>query len=254
MTIRDLIKGSLRLVGVTASGEEPSASEMQDSLQALNMMIGSWSTERLALFRLSREVFELVPGKGIYTVGAGGDFESSRPMEIVRSAYGDLIKTPIYQTPEPTPEEPDPVPVIVGYNLAVNHESPMSVCNYQQWAGISMKSLQSSAPGAIYAEGTSPLETLHVYPVPSQAMGLVVYAKKALDAFADANTEIQLPPGYEQALKYNLAVLLGSEFGKEVSARIEKTAIDSKAAIKRQNIRVPLMKSDAYGISTRAGK
>ena len=49
-TAGELIKGSLRLIGMLAEGEEPSADTMQDSIMAMNQMIQSWDTERLSVF------------------------------------------------------------------------------------------------------------------------------------------------------------------------------------------------------------
>jgi len=46
----DIINGSLRRLGVLAEGETPSAATSQDALTALNQMIDSWNTERLAVF------------------------------------------------------------------------------------------------------------------------------------------------------------------------------------------------------------
>ena len=44
-TASDQINRALRLVGVLAEGETPSAETSQDALIALNQMIDSWSTE-----------------------------------------------------------------------------------------------------------------------------------------------------------------------------------------------------------------
>ena len=43
-TAGDIINGSLRLLGVLAEGETPSAEISQDSLTAMNQMIDSWNT------------------------------------------------------------------------------------------------------------------------------------------------------------------------------------------------------------------
>ena len=45
-TANDQINGALRLLGVLAEGETPSAATSQDALAALNQMIDSWNTER----------------------------------------------------------------------------------------------------------------------------------------------------------------------------------------------------------------
>jgi hypothetical protein len=49
-TAGDIINGSLRLLGVLAEGEVPSAETSQDALRAMNQMIDSWNTERLSVF------------------------------------------------------------------------------------------------------------------------------------------------------------------------------------------------------------
>ena len=49
-TAGDQINRALRLLGVLAEGESPSASESRDALVALNQMLDSWDTERLAVF------------------------------------------------------------------------------------------------------------------------------------------------------------------------------------------------------------
>lgn len=253
MNARDLITSALRTIGIIASGETPAASEMQDGLSALNMMIKSWSTQNLALFTMKREVFELQAGKGQYTIGIGGDFDTARPMHVLGSAWGNLIKTPIYEDVEvpgiPTPEEPDPPPTIeqqlVGYALSSDFETPMCILNYQDWMAIQLKETQSSIPTQIYVHNEEPLEKLSFWPVPSENCGLVLYSKKEISQFPDLDEEIDLPAGYEEAIKYNLVLRLALEFGREISPRIDKLASDSISNIKRKNTKTAKMISDA---------
>jgi hypothetical protein len=49
-TAGDQINRALRLLGVLAEGETPSADMSNDALTALNQMIDSWNTERLSVF------------------------------------------------------------------------------------------------------------------------------------------------------------------------------------------------------------
>jgi hypothetical protein len=58
----DIINGSLRLIGVLAEGETPSAETAQDALSAMNEMIASWNTERLAVFSTIDQVVSWPPG------------------------------------------------------------------------------------------------------------------------------------------------------------------------------------------------
>lgn len=90
-TVRDLIKGSLRLLGAIAPGETPSADEQAEALLALNSMISSWSTESLTIYSRVRESFTLTPGQQMRTLGVGGSFNTSRPMEIEEAKLLSLI-------------------------------------------------------------------------------------------------------------------------------------------------------------------
>ena len=56
-TAGDQINRALRLLGVLAEGETPSAAVSQDGLTALNQMIDSWNTERLSVFSTQDQVF-----------------------------------------------------------------------------------------------------------------------------------------------------------------------------------------------------
>jgi hypothetical protein len=49
-TAGETINGALRLLGVLAEGETPSAETSQDALRAMDQMIDSWNTERLSVY------------------------------------------------------------------------------------------------------------------------------------------------------------------------------------------------------------
>lgn len=258
-TVLDLIKDSLGIVGVISADETPNASDSQLALRTFKRMIESWSAEHLNIFRIQREVFELIPGKGIYTVGEDGDFETARPMDLVGAAYGPLIKTPIYgepEIPEDDPETPEdesleiPDPPLLGYDLKVDFETKIEVIKYQKWIETRNKTMQSSAPTQIYKEGTAPLESLHIYPVPSEQIGLVLYSGKQLQDVIEVSDQLFLPPGYEEAIVNNLALRLYKPFGRAVDMDVKELAATSKGNIKRQNTRVPLMTSDAWMLGT----
>ena len=45
-------------------------------------MIDIWSTEHLSVYNNQETVFSLVPGKGEYTLGPGGDVDMVRPLRL----------------------------------------------------------------------------------------------------------------------------------------------------------------------------
>ena len=81
-TARDLIKRSLRIVGVLAEGEAASAAQGADALTALNSMLDSWSIEGLTINARTTEQFTLTTSQQSRTWGAGGNFNSARPLVI----------------------------------------------------------------------------------------------------------------------------------------------------------------------------
>jgi len=86
-TANDQINGALRLLGVLAEGETPSAATSQDALTALNQMIDSWNTERLSIFSTQDQVFSWPPNVLSRTLGPSGDFVGNRPVLIDDATY-----------------------------------------------------------------------------------------------------------------------------------------------------------------------
>jgi hypothetical protein len=70
-----------------AEGEEPSAATANDSLTALNQMIDSWNTERLAVYATQDQVFSWLPGFITRTLGPTGDFIGNRPILVDDATY-----------------------------------------------------------------------------------------------------------------------------------------------------------------------
>lgn len=224
MTVRDLIKSSLRIIGAIASGETPSADETADALSTLNGILGSWSNQSLLIPSKAREVFSLVAGTQSYSIGPLGTFNTTRPIKILGAAL-----------------------IPVGQDF----ETVVDVITQQQWAEIANKNL-SGNPSSIYPEGTYPLETINVYPKPALSDQLVIYSIKPLVSFASANEVITLPAGYDRALKYNLAVELAAEYGKQLTGEVLGIASASKAEIEALNSEPVYLTSDALFINKKS--
>lgn len=219
MTGRDLITASLKLLGALAPGESLEASEASDGLAAANRMLDSWSNESLVIFDKVREEFVLTAGKQSYTMGTGGDFNTSRPMAIEEALLRVTTVTPII-------------------------ELPMDVLTVEEWELIRIKALQSTYPLYLYAEPSYPLATINIYPNPTAANSVVLYSRKPLSQIATLDTALSLPQGYEEALTYNLAIRLAPEYGRAVPDVVGGIAAESKAAIKRTNHRSRFLRVD----------
>lgn len=220
MTPRDVIETSLRLIGVLASGETASDSEANDAFNSMNRMIKNWSIEGFLVFKVVRESFALVINQQSYTMGTGGSFNTSRPTQIL---YAGTVQNDV--------------------------ELPVAIYNPQLWSQITLKSTQSTIPEVIYPEGTYPLETINVWPIPSGASDLILYSLKELSQFTSLSEEISLPPGYEDAITYNLAKRLAPEYGKPLRNDVAMEAAELKTNLKRKNTRASYMRSDAFGLN-----
>ena len=219
-TANDIIRGSLRLLGAISSGEDPSSAETSDGLSTLNELIESWSNESLMIFSDTEDLFDLVVGQQSYTWGSGGDFSTTRPLKILKVSLKIVTQTP-------------------------NYELPISIYNLEQWRNLIQKDISTSLPSVCYYDESYPLGTLSFYPKPSVANKVIINSKKLLTSFASSTDSVELPPGYVRALKYNLAIDLSSEYGQEPSNTVMSIANESKASIKRLNIRNEQLVSDA---------
>jgi hypothetical protein len=228
VTARDLISASLRAIGAVASGESLAAQEATDGLAALNRLLSSWSAESLLVFTRAEEAFALVPGTASYAMGSGATFNSSRPQRIDAAVIRDETQSP-------------------------KIESPVRILSLAEWAALRSREVQAAYPTALFASGSYPNETIQLYPVPSDAHKLVLWSWKPLTAIANLSDELALPPGYERALVYNLAIELAPEYGKPVSDRIEGIANEAKSVIMRMNERTEYLKIDGVPAGASSG-
>ena len=207
-TAGDQINRALRLLGVLAEGETPSASVSQDSLVALNQMIDSWNTERLSVFSTQDQVFLWPAGEINRTLGPTGDFVGNRPILLDDSTY------------------------YVGNN-GVSYG--IKFINQQQYDGIAVKTVTSTFPQVIFVNNTFPNIDMFVYPKPTQALTWHFISVEELTQPATLATNLTFPPGYLRAFTYNLAMEIAPEFGVEPSPQVQRIAMTSKRNLKRIN-------------------
>lgn len=207
-TAGDQINRALRLLGVLAEGETPSASESADALMALNQMLDSWSTERLSVFATGDQTFVWPAGEATRTLGPTGDFVGTRPVLLDDSTY---------------------------YVDAQGTSHQIQIINEDQYNAIAVKTVTSSLPQFLYVNPTNPNLTMSLYPVPSQDLTWHFVSASPLAEPVSLATTLAFPPGYLRAFAYNLALEIAPEFGVEPSQDVRRIAMTSKRDIKRIN-------------------
>jgi hypothetical protein len=208
-TAGDQINRALRLLGVLAEGETPSASVSQDSLMALNQMIDSWNTERLSVFSTQDQIFTWPSGEITRTLGPSGNFVGNRPVLLDDATY--------YRD--------------AGTNVSYG----IKFINQQQYDGIAVKTVTSTYPQVIFVNMTYPDVTMTIYPRPTRDLEWHFISVQELSQPANLVTNILFPPGYLRAFVYNLAMEIAPEFGVEPSPQVQRIAMTSKRNLKRIN-------------------
>lgn len=207
-TAGDQINRALRLLGILAEGETPSASMSQDALMALNQMIDSWNTERLSVFYTQDQVFTWPASILSRTLGPTGDFVGNRPVLVDDATY--------FKAPSG-----------VSYGI--------KMINQQQYNGIAVKTVTSTFPQVMWVNMGFPDITLTVYPRPTQDLEWHIVSVEELTRPATLSTVMYYPPGYLRAFTYNLAMEFAPEFGVEPSPQVQRIAMTSKRDLKRIN-------------------
>ena len=208
-TAGDQINRSLRLLGVLAEGETPSAATSQDALMALNQLIDSWNTERLSVFSTQDQVFNWPVGEISRTLGPTGDFVGNRPVYFDDATY--------YRDP--------------GTNVSFG----IKFINQQQYDGIAVKTVTSTYPQVMFVNMTFPDIDIYIYPRPTRLLEFHFISVEELQYPPDLSTTLAFPPGYLRAFKYNLACEIANEFGIEPPHTVQRIAMASKRDLKRIN-------------------
>lgn len=212
-TARDLIEGALRLIRVKDAGESLPADEAADGLQALNDMLGSWNNEP-ALLYFERDNSLTLTGAQTYTVGPGGDLDTTRPLRITDA----FVR-----------------------NQGIDY--PVNIVGDNWYADVAYKAT-SGRPEYLQYDADYPLGVIKLWPVGDSSYTLYVTSHKQLPTFDNLSDSVNLPPGYERAIRYNLAVEQAPEYGAPLSEAIVQRANEAKRNLKRINTRPPRVVAD----------
>lgn len=206
-TALDIIKRSLRLIGAIPSGETATSNETDDALQALQQLIDSWSSDGIAVPYVTTESFPLVSGQSVYTYGPGGDFDSTRPIDIL-SAY---------------------------IRNSNNSDFQITLVSRRYYNNLIRKGV-SSVPRTLWYNDEYPLGKVHIDYSPSQPYTLYMDTIKPLTTPSALTTSIVFPPGWDRALAFNLAVEMAPEYERSAPAEVVSVAVAAKNSIDRRGI------------------
>ncbi len=215
-TAADLIRRSLKLLGILAAGESASSEDLADGLVELNHLLATWANERLMVHGVRRTTQTLTASLSPHTIGSAGTFNTTRPLRV------------------------DGAGVIAASGT---QEIPLQILTDAEYRAISSKTQTGEVPDSLWIEWAAPLAKIWLHPVPTTAATLVLYTWSRITAFASSDT-ISLPDGYENALAHGLAIQWAPMFGVEPSGTLQNNALMAVSAVKRTNMLPSLLRCD----------
>ena len=205
-TTLTIITKALQKNGVMTDSEVPSDSMANDGLDALNAMLGSWSNDSLSVYARTTESFTLVSGTASYTIGASQTFNTTRPIAIIDA-----------------------------YTREGTTDTRVEIITDKMYYDIADKSSTGQPKYLNYDNGFA-AGTIRLYPSPDKAYSLYLLSEKPLSALT-LNQTFSMPPGWERAMIYNLAMDLAPDYGQAITNDLKLIADQSKASIMRAVLR-----------------
>jgi hypothetical protein len=205
-----IIQDALEQIGAYAPGETIQAQDYNRSFTVLNDMIGQWSNDHLACFAFLTQSILLVNNQSDYTIGPSvtADVNGPRPIQIQQ----------VYLTDSNGNK----------YNVAIRTLEDFNLIRNQQ--------ITSQIPTDCYYDPQMPIATLMFWPVPVIPLYTANWTSYLqLESFPGLVGLLDFPPGYEAAIKSNLAVKLCKYFGLAVPKDVKDEANETRGTIKRSN-------------------
>jgi len=213
-TVLGIITDAMQDAGIIASNEVPNATDGQKAFRLLNRMLDADSTEDLMIYQIAEEVFNLISGQQTYSMGLGGDFNTSRPVNITEIYMRDTN----------------------------GNDLPVNLLEYQEYANIISKQVPATIALSAWCNSGSTNWEISFWPIPAQtSYRAVVWSWKPLSSFTALTDNISFPPGYEDYIESNLAVKCCIAFNIPVPTALAEWAASAKNKIKKINVNVPIL-------------
>ena len=228
-TVRELIEGALRKIGVLAMGETLDTVEAKTALEVLQDIIAAKSGS-LFVPIVSQEAITLVIAQGSYTIGEDGspDLETQRPEKIIDVWVRD----------------------------SGNYDHPVDIIDEWNYNAIPSKTMPGR-PDRVWYNPTAPNGTLYAYPVPDAAESLYISSIKSLTEptalTEDLLNDVYIPRRYHSPLQWMLALELCPEYGKSADAVVIAKAAQGERDLESLNV-ARSIKAAVIEIGTSGGR
>lgn len=211
-TAIEIVQAALRLIGVyDFSGPSTSA----HALKALNMMLNNWGARGVLATALTREGLSVSALAASYTIGVSQTLNTAKPIRVSSAFIRD----------------------------SNNVDTTLRIIGREEFDAIPDKTASGTPAVLFYDPGvtqqTTQVGTIYLYPRASAAYTLFMESEKLFSELSTLSANMTFPLTYERAIKFNMAIELAPEHGKEVSQEVVAIARESLDAIIRANMQPP---------------
>lgn len=218
--VNDLLLLALKKAGVLGVGQNAQAEDITDAFNEANYLLAQWNRKRWLVYNLLDTAFTST-GALSYTVGAGQQFNLTARIDRLEFAYFRLL------------------------NLTGQYEVdyPLQLLESREdYSRIALKAL-STWPSYAFLDSGYPVGNVYFWPVPpANGYELHIITKDVLPAFTTVGQTVNLPPEYEMALLYNLAVRLKISYQMPSDPALVALAQDAVNVLRGANAQVPRLR------------
>jgi hypothetical protein len=198
-------------------GDALSAEDAQLCRTRLNSLVDAWVLETLLAYATIETVFTLPGNTTSRTIGTGQQINVSRPIRIEDQSFVRVSGI----------------------------DFPLKPITELEYNSIGLKSLSLGVvPSVCFFDGNFPTANVFFYPPTTAATEVHLVTLAKLSSFADLTTDYGLPPGYQRALEFNLAIEIAPDFEQVPTPMIFSMASTTKRLAKRANMMIPQLECD----------
>jgi hypothetical protein len=212
-----LIKGALRLVGAIAQGEEPTADQILEASEALNMLVKAWQADGMPLWAVKEYSLPLTSSVASYEIGIGKTINTPKPLKMIEAFRRET---------------------------STNIDVPIRLITRQEYNSLGNKT-SSGIPIQLWYEPKIDYGVLTVYPTPDSTSAsnytIKLFYQRPFEDFDSSVDTPDFPAEWYDAVKYGLATRLAGDYGIPLEDRRE---LKAEAAV---------LKSDALGFGNEEG-
>ncbi len=191
----EIIKTSLRYVGVLSEDETPTDAQVTNASTILNMMLRAWYADGMPIWNIVENSFTLTQDISSYTIGSGQTVNLNKPLKLIQA----WIR-----------------------NTTSNVDTPLEIITRQEYNMLGNKT-SSGRPSQLHYDPLVSTGKIRLFPTPDSNAATndevwIVYQEE-FSPMTASGTVLDFPPEWEEAVTWGLAERLAYSFGLPVEER-----------------------------------